>query len=254
MKRNQADVMAAREERKAVRGKQVAPKFQEEKDNMITEMKRFVPTQSQKEAINVARENTLSIISGVPGSGKTTCILWDYCQEYIKDPSKQIVIIKTPVEAGMDKIGYLTGDRDEKLSAHFVANRKILEEFLTRGKVESDLNRRIHLLPPNYLLGMTFDNALVMVEEAQQMQPMILKLILERTGLNSRVCVVGDPLQLYTDTKEARLRNGLTDMIERFFDKDQNPKYDDVGLYEFGVEDVQRSDIVKTVIRAYYNV
>lgn len=253
-KRNQASVMEARTEKKTARSKQTPAKFEEEKEGVIIQMKRFIPTQSQKEAINVARENTLSIISGVPGSGKSTCILWDYCQEYLKDPSKQIVIIKTPVEAGMDKIGYLTGDRDEKLAAHFVANRKILEDFLTRGKVESDLNRRIHLLPPNYLLGMTFDNALVLVEEAQQMQPMILKLILERTGLNSRVCVVGDPLQLYTDTKEARLRNGLTDMIERFFDKDGNSKYEDVGYYEFGVEDVQRSDIVKTVIRAYYNV
>ena len=228
------------------------PKASEE---TTTRLNMFTPTESQKEAINVARGHTLSIIEGVPGSGKSTAILWDYCQEYLKDPSKQIVVVKSPTEAGqLDKVGYLPGTLDEKLSQHFIANRRILEEFLGKGKVECDLNKRIHLLVPNYLLGMTLDNSLVLVEEAQQLQPMMLKLILERTGLSSRVAVVGDKMQLYTDKKESKLRNGLTDMVERFFDEDGNPRYNDVGYYKFGIESVMRSEIVKTVIKAYYEV
>lgn len=228
------------------------PKASEE---TVTRLNSFTPTDSQKEAINVARGSTLSVIEGVPGSGKSSAILWDYCQEYLKDPSKQIVVVKSPTEAGqLDKIGFLPGTLDEKLSQHFIANRRILEEFLGKGKVECDLGKRIHLLVPNYLLGMTLDNSLVLVEEAQQLQPMMLKLILERTGFSSRVCVVGDKMQLYTDKKESKLRNGLTDMIERFFDSEGNPRYADVGYYKFGIEDVQRSEIVKTVIKAYYEV
>ena len=228
------------------------PKFT---DAVQDRVKQFHPTEQQKVAINVSRENTLSFIVGVPGSGKSSCILWDYCQEYLKDPSKQIVIIKSPTEAGqLDKLGYLPGERDEKLAVHFAANRKILEEFLGKGKVECDLGKRIHLLPPNYLLGMTFDNSLVLIEEAQQLQPMILKLILERTGMNTRVCCVGDPMQLYTDAKESKLRNGLSDAIKRFFNEDGTPKFKDVGYYKFGVESVMRSEIVKTVIKAYYDI
>lgn len=218
-------------------------------------IKQFMPTEDQKEAINIARQNTLTFISGVPGSGKSSCILWDYCQEYLKDNSKQIIIVKSPTEAGqLDKLGFLPGDKNEKLDVHFVANRKILEDFLGKGKVECDFGKRIHFLPPNYLLGMTLDNALICVEESQQLQPMILKLILERTGLGSRVAVVGDPMQLYTDAKESKLRNGLSDAISRFFDSEGNAKYDDVGYYQFGVESVMRSEIVKTVIKAYYNL
>lgn len=228
------------------------PKAAEETANRLS---MFVPTESQKDAINVARGHTLSVIEGVPGSGKSTCILWDYCTEFLKDPSKQIVIIKSPTEAGqLDKVGFLKGDLADKLEAHFIANRRILEEFLGKGKVECDLGKRIHLMVPNYLLGVTLDNALVLVEEAQQLQPMMLKLILERTGMNSRVCVVGDPMQLYTDVKETKLRNGLTDFVNRFFDEDKIPHYKDVGYYKFGIEDVQRSEIVKTVIKAYYNI
>lgn len=215
----------------------------------------FVPTESQKTAINIARANTLSVIEGVPGSGKSTCILWDYCQEYLKDASKQIVVIKSPTEAGqLDKVGYLKGDLSEKLEAHFVANRRILEEFLGKGRVECDLGKRIHLMVPNYLLGVTLDNSLVLIEESQQLQPMMLKLILERTGMHSRVAVVGDPMQLYTDAKETKLRNGLTDFVNRFFTPEKEPRFADVGYYKFGVEDVQRSEIVKTVIRAYYDL
>ena len=218
-------------------------------------VKQFHPTEQQKVAVNVSRENTLSFIVGVPGSGKSSCILWDYCQEYLKDSSKQIVIVKSPTEAGqLDKLGYLPGEKDEKLAVHFTANRKILEDFLGKGKVECDLGKRIHFLPPNYLLGMTFDNSLILVEEAQQLQPMILKLILERTGMNTRVSVVGDPMQLYTNSKESKLRNGLSDAVSRFFDKDGNPRYEDVGYYKFGIESVMRSEIVKTVIRAYYDI
>lgn len=227
------------------------PKLSEQSQERV---KLFSPTEQQKTAINIAKGNTLSFVVGVPGSGKSSCILWDYCQEYLKDSSKQIVIVKSPTEAGqLDKLGFLPGERDEKLAVHFTANRKILEEFLGKGKVECDMNKRIHFLPPNYLLGMTFDNSLVLIEEAQQLQPMILKLILERTGMNTRVCVVGDPMQLYTDAKESKLRNGLSDAVNRFFPGGV-AKFEDVGYFQFGVESVMRSEIVKTVIKAYYEL
>jgi hypothetical protein len=61
-------------------------------------------------------------------------------------------------------------------------------------------------------------------------------------------------MQLYTDSKESKLRNGLSDAVSRFFDSDGNPRYEDVGYYKFNIESVMRSEIVKTVIRAYYDI
>lgn len=80
---------------------------------------------------------------------------------------------------------------------------------------------------------------------------MIMKLILERIGVNSKVVIAGDTTQIYANNKESHLRNGLSDALSRFFDRNGNARWPDVGHYEFGVEDVQRSEIVKTVIRAY---
>lgn len=226
-------------------------KFVREAAEKIAHIKKFTPTASQQRAIEIAQEHTLSWIVGVSGSGKSTCVLWDYCQEYLKDNSKKIYVIKGATEVSMDKIGFLPNGLDEKMSAHMVANRKILEDFLGAEKVAADLNKRIFLLPPNYLLGQTLEG-LILIEEAQQLQPNVLKLILERTGSHgSRVCVVGDASQLYTDAKESKLRNGLTDGLKRFFNEDMSPKYPDVGYHEFDIEDVQRSEIVKTILKAY---
>lgn len=211
----------------------------------------FKPSPSQKQALNVVKENVITFITGNAGTGKSSVVLWEYAKQYMVDPSMNIVVIKSPTEAGIDKIGFLPGSETEKIAVHFQPNRKILEDFLSKGKFECDYEKRIHFLVPNYILGRTFDNSLILIEEAQQLQPMLLKLILERTGVNSKVVVVGDQGQLYTDSKESKLRNGLTDAVQRFFNEDGSKKYNNIGKYEFSVEDVMRSDIVKDVIRAY---
>ena len=54
-------------------------------------------------------------------------------------------------------------------------------------------NKKIQFLIPNYALGTTFDNSIVIIDEAQMLEPLIMKLLLERTGINSKVIVLGDP-------------------------------------------------------------
>src|SRR4030067_2311812 len=70
----------------------------------------FIPTKVQEAALEVMHENTLTFISAPPGTGKSSLVLWDYCKEYLRDKTKQIVVIKSPTEAGqLDKIGFLKG-------------------------------------------------------------------------------------------------------------------------------------------------
>jgi phosphate starvation-inducible PhoH-like protein len=111
------------------------------------------------------------------------------------------------------------------------------------------MDNRIFFKVPNFELGATWDNSLVLIDECQALQPMIMKLLLERIGINTRVVVAGDSSQLYAT--DASQRNGLKDALGRFFDKDMNPLFDDVVFHRFGVQDVMRSEIVKTVITAY---
>ncbi len=148
----------------------------------------------------------------------------------------------------MDKIGALPDSLEAKIEPHFAAARKLLEQLLSNGKVENDLGGRIEFKIPNYCLGATFDNSLICIDEAQQLPPLILKLLLERTGENSKVVVLGDNTQLYTNSKG---RNALIDAVPRFFGPNGTPKYPYTALHKFEVDDVQRSELVKTIIRAY---
>ena len=210
----------------------------------------FHLTESQKELVNKINENTLTYVDSVAGTGKSSAVLWYFAREYIRDTSKKIIIIRTPMEAdGMDKVGFLPNSLEEKVAIHFASSKKILEQMLNKGKVETDLGHRIHFKIPNFVLGETLDNSLIFIDEAQALQPMIMKLLLERTGVDSTVVVAGCSSQLYG--AEGNKRNGLKDALSRFFDKDMNPLYPDVAFHKFEIEDIQRSEIVKTVIKAY---
>ena len=155
-----------------------------------------------------------------------------------------------------DKVGFLPDDLDAKLEPHFASSKAILEELLTPQKVAADINgpyKRIQFLIPNFILGSTIDNATIIIDEAQTLNPVIMKLLLERCGENSKIIVLGDPSQVYSSNTD---RQGMRDAILRFFKTDENKqilesKYLDIGYFKFNIQDVMRSDIVKTVLLAY---
>lgn len=213
--------------------------------------KKITLSKAQTECLEVIQNNILTFVKGPAGAGKSLAAFYYAVLEAQKDHTQKIIVIRTPVESGKDKIGFLPDDLNKKLEPHFSSTKILLESLLTPGKVDADLNgknQKIQFLIPNYALGCTFDNSTIIIDEAQMLEPLIMKLLLERVGINSKVIVLGDPTQLYANDHS---RNGLSHSYERFFNKDGTPRFEDVGTYSFGVDDIMRSDFVKTVIRAY---
>lgn len=230
-------------------------KKQYNNENQLSGLTNFVPTKSQKQVNNLLIEFPLVFVQGSSGTGKTSGILYHYCNEYIADKSKKIIVIRTPVEAGPDKIGALPGDKSEKLEPHFSAPSGALRELLG-NKFDADLNKRIFFTVPNYALGMTLDNALVLIDEAQQITPDIMKMLLERLGKNTICAVVGDPSQLYVEGRTKR--NGLSHAIDKFFTKrelmnrvEYEPRSNLVASFTYDSSDNVRSDISAEVVRIY---
>ena len=208
-------------------------------------------TDTQKEFANKIIQNDMVVCSAPSGTGKTLTALHTFVKMYLQDQSKQIVVVRTPVEAGMDKVGFLPNGLSEKLEPHFASAKVLLNKLLNKNKVENDMDHRIHFKIPNYLLGSTLDNTLLVIDEVQELPPLIIKLILERVGENSKVVVIGDPSQRYAMDKG---RNGLTDVIDKFFthkDGEYVSRFRDVDFHKFNISDVQRSDFCKTVLMAY---
>lgn len=208
-------------------------------------------TDTQKVLANKIIQNDLVVCSAPSGTGKTLATLHTFVKMYLQDSTKQIIVIRTPVESGLDKIGYLPNDLNSKLEPHFASAKMLLGKLLSKGKLETDMDHRIHFKIPNYMLGSTMDNTLLVIDECQEIPPLIMKLLLERVGENSKVVVLGDPSQRYTMDKG---RNGLTDVVDKFFivqNGEHFSRFRDVDYHSFEIADVQRSEFCKTVLMAY---
>ncbi len=243
--------MAKSERRYQEQQSKLARQFhKEDKEHTLQgNINRFVLTQKQAQLSDVIDNNVITFLEAPAGTGKSSTVLFNYCKRYLTSKEQEILVIRTPVEANEDRIGFLPDDKKAKLEPHFAAYRKILTDFLG-PKFNADFEKRIIFDIPNFQLGCTWDNKLVLIDEAQQLPPMILKLLLERIGVNTKVVVCGDPTQLYVGGK----RNALTDAVNRFTileGSDRKSIYNDVGYFKMSVDDVMRSDVVRTVIKAY---
>lgn len=218
--------------------------YRDRKGSQVYGMSHWTLSPEQKELSEIIDCSDMVMVSGKAGTGKTAAVLHNYAKTYLNDKTKKIIIIRTPVEAGMDKIGALPGSEEEKIGPHFSSAKRILETLLSKEKVKCDTGKRIHFVIPNFVLGETFDDSLIIISEAQQMSPEMLKLLLERTGKNSKVVIEGDESQRYTSTGK---RAGLSKMVEIF---NKNPQ-SGIEYFEFSKYNNMRSDFVGKINQVF---
>jgi len=104
------------------------------------------------------------------------------------------------------------------------------------------------------MLGATLENCLVLIDEAQQLSPEILKLMLTRIGQDTKVVVAGCSTQMF---KTGFGRSALKDAWSRFteeFEGEVVPKYDSVEIHKFSNSEQHRHPVVNSVIQAYGDV
>lgn len=212
----------------------------------------FTPVGQQHEIVESMDTKDLTIVDSPSGTGKSTTVLWKALTEYKAKNFEKIYLIKNPTEAGDDQIGYLTGDADNKISYHIEVMKGIFHQFISKEKLENDLKSgNIVITIPNFLLGTTIDNAIIILEESQTMSPNTVKLIAERAGQGSIVVVVGDSRQRYSVKKR---EDGLNDLIQKVtstVDGVSESKFDSVGYIRMTSENNMRSELSKFITEIY---
>jgi len=199
-------------------------------------------TQSQARYISGIKAHKLTFGTGPAGTGKSYCAGALAAEELQSRRIDKIIISRPAVEAG-ENMGFLPGDLQEKFDPYFDAFRDCLNERLGKGAVECGMkNDRIVVAPLAYLRGKTFNDAFVVLDEAQNCTVAQLKMFLTRIGENCRVVVNGDIQQ----SDIGRL-SGLQDAIDRL------GHLDAVYSHEFGYEDIVRSGLVKDILQCYGN-
>jgi phosphate starvation-inducible PhoH-like protein len=166
--------------------------------------------------------------------------------DLLMDPEnsyEKLVIVRPAVEAE-EKLGSLPGNVEEKLDPYIFPSYYLLNKIIGKEAREKLKEAEIiEVFALAYMRGMNIDNTILIFEEAQNATPNQMKLLLTRIGYNSKFFISGDLEQ--TDRYKDKKQSGLWDALQRF------KSVDDIGVFEFGDEDVVRNPLITKLLKRY---
>ena len=192
----------------------------------------------------ISAMNSAIVIFGIgpAGTGKTYCAGAWAAEKLQSKRASRIIITRPNIEAGTP-MGFLPGELEEKYEPYLQPFRSVMIERMGVGAYECAIkNEKICPEPLGFMRGKTFDDAVVILDEAQNCTPAEMKMFLTRIGKNCTVIIDGDP-----DQKDIPGLSGLTDAVRRL------AAVEDVMVVEFDEDDIVRSGIVRDILRAYRN-
>jgi len=178
------------------------------------------------------------VLHGVAGTGKTFISCYLAFDDILKNDKEKLVIIRSAVPTR--DIGFLPGNEKEKASVYEEPYKDICIELFQRGDAYEILKTKhlVHFMTTSFIRGITLRDAVVLIDECQNMNLHELDSIITRIGENCRVIFCGDFRQ--ADLVD----NGLSPFIRIL--KAMN----EFDLVEFGTVDIVRSEFVKKYIIA----
>lgn len=195
----------------------------------------------QGEYLNSIRNNTIIFGIGSAGTGKTFIAASYAAGELFHRRISKIILTRPNVETGRG-MGFLPGEIEEKYAPYLQPFDHVFTRNLGSGYYQYALkNKNIEPKPLGFMRGASFDNCIVLVDEAQNLTKIELKMLLSRIGKNCKIILSGDPKQ--TDIPDS----GLIDATKRL------SHIPDVDIIHFRDEDIVRSHMCKQVILAYNN-
>ena len=213
-------------------------------DNMLAPR-----TENQAAYIHQVQTNTITLVIGPAGTGKTFLAIGVAVQELVKGTYKKIVLTRPAVEAAGEKLGALPGDAMEKLNPYMIPLYDSLEKLLGKVEVERLLEIGIiEVVPLAYMRGRTLEDAFIIMDEAQNASPEQVKMMLTRLGARSKMVITGDLAQSDIPSFMSggkKRRNGLEDAVLRFSD------VEGIAVVLLKICDIQRHPLVGLVIKAY---
>jgi len=196
--------------------------------------------QAQGQYLAAIKTHQLTFGLGPAGTGKTICATAMAVEAFERREVARILFTRPAIESG-EHLGFLPGRLQDKLEPWFSVFRSYLTDMLGRGVVECALkNGRIVFEPLAFMRGKTFDNAFVLMDEAQNCTRLQLKMFLTRIGENSRVVINGDTRQ-----SDLGSGSGLADAAGRL------AGLNGVYIHAFETADIVRSELVRTIAARY---
>ena len=207
-------------------------------------------TDNQKALFEAYAKDQNLVAYGVAGTGKTFITLYNALKDVLdpETPYEKIYIVRSLVATR--EIGFLPGDHEDK-SWLYQLPYKAMVKYMFEMPTEADFEMlygnlkaqdTIDFWSTSFIRGTTFDKAIIIVDEFQNLNFHELDSIMTRVGESSKIMFCGDATQ--TDLVKQNERNGIIDFMRIL------RLMSSVDLIEFGVEDIVRSGLVKEYILA----
>lgn len=188
------------------------------------------------------------MLHGAAGTGKTFIALYKALEEVMDrgNPFEKVVIVRSVVPSR--EIGHLPGDEKEKTDVYVAPYRAVCQDLFQTEQAYDRLveQKNIEFMITSFVRGITIDNAVIIVDECQNMNFQELSSIITRVGEGSKIIFCGDFKQ--TDLNRKHDQSGLKDFVEII---NRMPSFRSV---EFGIEDIVRSALVKEFIVANLHI
>ena len=226
-----------------VKGKK--PQMEKSDDVIVFSVtgKPIVPrSENQLKLVKEYDKNDMIFAIGPAGSGKTYTAIALAVRSLKNKEIKKIILSRPAVEAG-EKLGFLPGDMKDKIDPYLQPLYDALQDMIPAAKLKELMELNIiQIAPLAFMRGRTLNDAVVILDEAQNTTTQQIKMFLTRMGTNTKMIVTGDMTQIDLPLSQT---SGLVQALRILKD------VKGISFIELNKKDIVRHKLVTRIVEAY---
>ncbi len=197
---------------------------------------------NQARMVKSFAENDLTFALGPAGTGKTYIAIALAVHALKNKQCRKIILSRPAVEAG-EKLGFLPGDMKDKIDPYLQPLYDALEDMIPQQKLKEYMEAQtIQIAPLAFMRGRTLNDAVIILDEAQNTTRHQMKMFLTRLGMNGKMIITGDTTQI---DLPRTVQSGLLQALRIL------KGVKGIGIIEYEKKDIVRHPLVQRIVDAY---